>query len=102
MQHLKNLWLSLDTRKQIIAILGGLAVMATLFAIYQVATKPGMSLLYSGLEDRASGDVIQALEAKAVAYEIRGDSIFVRYVAARCASHEPRQRGAAGHYQHGL
>lgn len=77
MQHLKNLWLSLDTRKQIIAILGGLAIMATLFAIYQVATKPGMSLLYSGLEDRASGDVIQALEAKAVAYEIRGDSIFV-------------------------
>ncbi|WP_372614046.1 flagellar basal-body MS-ring/collar protein FliF [Aquicoccus sp.] len=77
MQHLKNLWLSLDTRKQVIAVLGGLAVVATLFAIFQIATKPSMSLLYSGLEDRASGDVMQALEAKGVVHEIRGDSIFV-------------------------
>ena len=43
----------------------------------RMATAPTMTLLYSGLDSSAAGEVVQALEAKSVAYEIRGGSIFV-------------------------
>ena len=50
-------------------------VVAVWFA--RIATTPSMSLLYSGLEAAASGDVVAALEQQNVAYDIRGGSIFV-------------------------
>jgi flagellar M-ring protein FliF len=36
-----------------------------------------MSLLYGGLEPRAAGDVITALDQRGVVYEVRGEAIYV-------------------------
>ncbi len=36
-----------------------------------------MELLYAGLDGRAAGEVVAALDTRGIAYEVRGDSIFV-------------------------
>lgn len=45
--------------------------------ISRIATAPDTALLYSGLDAAASGEVVSALEAQGVAFEVRNDSIFV-------------------------
>lgn len=52
-------------------------MIATLFIIGSIASKPTMALLYAGLGGAESGEVISALETRGVAYQVRGDSIFV-------------------------
>lgn len=67
----------METRRRILA-LGAAAVMfGAIVMLAKVATTPGMSLLYAGLEDAAAGEVIQALEGRGIAYDVRGDAVFV-------------------------
>lgn len=77
MQQLTGAWQALDMRKRIMAVVAGIAMIATLFAISAIASKPTMALLYAGLGGAESGEVISALEQRGVPYEVRGDSIFV-------------------------
>ncbi|MEZ5715425.1 MAG: flagellar basal-body MS-ring/collar protein FliF [Paracoccaceae bacterium] len=77
MQQLQNVWSSLDARRRIIVILATLAVFATVLTMSRMASQPSLSLLYSGLESGAAGEVVQALEARGVAYDVRGGAIFV-------------------------
>jgi flagellar M-ring protein FliF len=42
-----------------------------------MATTPNMALLYSGLDSRAAGEVVRALDQRAVTYEVVGDTIRV-------------------------
>ena len=53
-------WQNLDMRKRII-LLGaiGLTFLAV-FSLAQIATRPGMALLYSGLDSAAAGEVVGA------------------------------------------
>ncbi len=76
-QQIKNVWASLDTRKRLMAIGATLAVIFTFFLMSLVANKPTMQLLYAGLESSTAGEVVSALEASAVEYEVRGGSIYV-------------------------
>ncbi len=77
MQQLTSLWNALDTRRQVLVIGAGVAMFAAILGLTRLATAPGMSLLYAGLEDAAAGEVIEALEARNLAYDVRGDAIFV-------------------------
>ncbi len=77
MQHLLSVWSALDNRKRMIVGLATVAMFATVIALSRAATQPSMALLYSGLEPAASGEIVQALEQQNVAYEVRGDAIFV-------------------------
>lgn len=77
MQQLQSVWNALNTRQRILAAALSVAMFAALFALGKMATSPNMALLYSGLEDAAAGEVIQALEARNLRYDVRGDSIFV-------------------------
>ena len=43
----------------------------------RIASGPSMTLLYSGLESGAAGEVVRALEQRGIAFEVRGGSIFV-------------------------
>jgi len=43
----------------------------------RMAASPSLSLLYSGLEPETAGEVVLALEQRAVSFEVRGSSIFV-------------------------
>jgi flagellar M-ring protein FliF len=63
-----------------IAILAGVAIIATMFGISRIATAPDLALLYSGLEPQASGEVVTALEGEGVSFEVRGTSIYVERV----------------------
>ncbi len=77
MQQLSVLWMTMDVRRKAMLV-GGLAALAMVVVILaRVATTPGMTLLYSGLDPAAAGEVVTALEARGVAHEIRGDAIYV-------------------------
>ena len=77
MQQITSVWTALDMKKRVIVVLATLAMFAAVIGLSRMATNPRMTLLYAGLENGAAGDVVNALEARGVAYEIRGGSIFV-------------------------
>ncbi|SES06973.1 flagellar M-ring protein FliF [Tranquillimonas rosea] len=81
MQQLRSVWSGLSQQKRIVALLAAVAMFAAVLGLARLASQPGMSLLYAGLEDGAAGDVVAALEQRGVAYEVRGSSIFVDSVA---------------------
>lgn len=77
MQQLLNVWRQLDLRRQIVVILATGGMFFGVIAMSRMASAPSMNLLYAGLESGAAGDVVQALEQRGVAYDVRGGSIFV-------------------------
>lgn len=77
MQQLAQLWAGLDTRRRIIILAATVIAFGSVLALARMAASPNMSLLYAGLESGSAGGVVTALEQQGVAYEIRGDSIFV-------------------------
>lgn len=77
MQNLTSLWLALDAKKRAIVAVATVAVFLAILGLARVAGTPGMALLYAGLQGAAAGDVVAALEQQDVAFEVRGDSIFV-------------------------
>ncbi|SEL54913.1 flagellar M-ring protein FliF [Roseovarius azorensis] len=77
MQQIIHLWQAMDTRRRII-VSGAVAVMFwAVLALARMASEPGMTLLYAGLESGAAGEVVAALEQHGVAYDVRGGAIFV-------------------------
>lgn len=70
-------WTKLAPGRRIIIVLAVLAVAASVYGLSRGAGAPQTSLLYGGLEQRAAGDVITSLEQRGVAYEVRGDAIYV-------------------------
>lgn len=72
-----TVWSGLTAGRRTIVILAVIAMFATVFALSRGATQQDMSLLYAGLEERAAGDVITALEQQGVAHEVRGSGIYV-------------------------
>ncbi|CUH51347.1 flagellar M-ring protein FliF [Shimia sp. R11_0] len=77
MQQILNMWTGLDARRKAIVVLATVAVFATVISLGRAVTKPGMALLYSGLESGAAGDVVRALEQRGAVYEVRGGAIYV-------------------------
>ena len=53
------------------------AVFLAVYGMARIASTPGMGLLYAGLDGAAAGEVVAALDQRGVAYEVRGDSIYV-------------------------
>jgi flagellar M-ring protein FliF len=76
-QQIVNVWTGLELRRQIIVIIATGAVFLGILAMSRMATTPSMTLLYSGLENGAAGEVVRALEQRGAVFEIRGSSIFV-------------------------
>lgn len=72
-----SLWQALDAKKRIIVAGATIAVFLAVLGVARFASAPGMSLLYAGLQGGAAGDVVAALEQDGVAFEVRGDSIYV-------------------------
>ena len=77
MQQLLAVWTSLSVQKRIVVALATAAMFAAVLILSRVATAPSMTLLYSGLEAAAAGDVVAALEQHGVAYDVRGGAIYV-------------------------
>lgn len=66
-----------DTRRRVIIVAATVAMFVVVLGLTRIATQPSMALLFGGLESAAAGEVIQALDARAIAYEVRGDAIYV-------------------------
>ncbi|SEL05104.1 flagellar basal-body MS-ring/collar protein FliF [Pacificibacter marinus] len=77
MQQILSVWLNLEPKRRIIVIGATLFMFAAIIGLSRIATTPSMTLLYSGLDASTAGEVVQALEARGVTYEIRGGAIFV-------------------------
>ncbi len=77
MQSFSSMWSALDSRRRLFVVLATAAVFAAILMLAQGASNKDMSLLYGGLEPRAAGDVITALDQRGVAYEVRGGAIYV-------------------------
>ncbi|MGO4908460.1 flagellar basal-body MS-ring/collar protein FliF [Pseudorhodobacter sp. W20_MBD10_FR17] len=77
MQNLISLWSSLNLRRRIVIVGATLAMFLAIFGLSRMAATPGMALLYAGLDNSASGEVIRALDQRGVAYEVVGDTIRV-------------------------
>ncbi|MGR3793197.1 flagellar basal-body MS-ring/collar protein FliF [Vannielia sp. SX4] len=76
-QNLLDTWNGLDARRRITVLVTTLAMFAAVLALSRVATAPGMTLLYAGLEPSAAGEVVTSLDQRGVAYEVRGGAIYV-------------------------
>lgn len=77
MQQLADVWTALDMRRKMAVLGAALAMFAAVIMLSRMAATPSMALLYSGLEDSTSGEVVSALEQQNIAHEIRGNAIYV-------------------------
>ena len=77
MQQILTVWAKLDMRRKAVVVVSTLAMFAAVLGLTRIASTPNLELLYSGLEGTAAGEVVAALEARGVPYEVRGASIFV-------------------------
>ncbi|WP_235871896.1 flagellar basal-body MS-ring/collar protein FliF [Pelagimonas phthalicica] len=72
-----SVWGALGARQRIVVLGATLAMILAVLGLTRLASSPNMSLLYAGLENGAAGDVVKALEARNVQYDVRGGAIFV-------------------------
>lgn len=77
MAQLVSLWSALDLRRRILVVGASLAMFVTILLLGRMAAAPSMTLLYSGLDSAAAGEVMGVLDARSVPYEVRGSSILV-------------------------
>lgn len=77
MRHIASALASLDPRRRLVVALAAVALVAVLAWLGSVAGRPRLALLYAGLEPAAAGEVVVALERRAVAHEVRGDALYV-------------------------
>ncbi len=75
--QLLSIWEGLDGRRRLIAILAVVAVGLGVFGLARMASAPSMALLYSGLDPAAAGEIVAALEAEGVAFEVTDTKIMV-------------------------
>ncbi len=75
--QLVTVWSALGPRRRVIVAGAALTAFLAVLLLGRMATAPSMALLYAGLEPAAAGAVVQALDQRGVAYEVRGDAIFV-------------------------
>lgn len=77
MQNVIGIWNALTLRRRIVVVGATLAVFLAVLAMARMSGGAQQVLLYAGLDGRAAGEVMAALDQRAVGYEVRGDSIYV-------------------------
>lgn len=78
MNNVISTWNGLDLRRRLVVIGATIAVFLAVLALARLGPNPQMALLYAGLDNRAAGEMMTALDQRAAPYEIRGDSIWVQ------------------------
>ncbi|QFU10273.1 Flagellar M-ring protein [Rhodobacteraceae bacterium THAF1] len=77
MQQIVSSWAGLTVQRRIMVVGATVAMFALVLMVARMASRPDMDLLYSGLESGAAGEVVAALDARGVVYDVRGGAIFV-------------------------
>lgn len=81
MQNVIAIWGGLTLRRRLVVAGATIAVFLAVLALARLSGGGQMTLLYAGLEGRAAGEVVAALDARSAPYEVRGDSIYVEATA---------------------
>ena len=68
---------ALTLQRQIILGVSVLAVILVMMGMVRAAVEKPMTLLYAGLEMERAGEVIEELEKRGVAYDLKGTAIFI-------------------------
>lgn len=77
MEQFFAVWSALSPKRRVIVAAATLAMFGAVLLVSRAATTPSLTLLYSGLEPAAAGEVVAALEQRGVAFDVRGGAIYV-------------------------
>lgn len=77
MQKLQDYWNERSSQQKAILVAAFLTTFLAVTGFAWVANRPAMSLLYGGLDSAQAGEVVAGIERAGVAYEVRGDAIWV-------------------------
>lgn len=77
MSNLLNLWQGLSLVRRMILVAATVGVFLGVLVLARMGQSGPQSLLYAGLDGRAAGEVVAALDQMGSRYDIRGDSIYV-------------------------
>lgn len=77
LQNLAAIWSGLDLRRRIVLAVATLGVFAAVLGLARVVSTPQMALLYGGLDPAAAGQVVAAIEARGLPYQVQGGAILV-------------------------
>ena len=77
MQKLQDYWNERSSQQKLILAAAFLTTFLAIAGFGWMASRPGLSMLYGGLDAAQSGEVIAGIERAGVAYEVRGDAIWV-------------------------
>lgn len=74
--NLINVWLALPLQKRLMSL--GAVILSTIFffMMTNIAMKPKLALLYSGVDAASAGEILSKLDGLGVAYDVRGDAIY--------------------------
>ena len=96
-----ELWRSLELRAQIALVASAIAVLATGYFLFSLASKPSYSVVASGLTATEGGDVANSLEGAGITYELRdgGSTVAVQssdvtQARVQLAAGQPAERRA--------
>ncbi|QYK43676.1 MAG: flagellar M-ring protein FliF [Paracoccaceae bacterium] len=70
-------WSALDMRRRAVVAVATLGMFLAILGLARTAGTPRMALLYAGLDQAVAGEVLAAIEARGVAYQVQGDAIRV-------------------------
>lgn len=76
-QNLIAVWNGLSPLRRLVVAGATAAIFVAILALARTGDGAPTALLYAGLDERAAGAVVSALEARNVAYRVRSDSIMV-------------------------
>ena len=66
-----ELWRSLELRAQVALVASAIAVLATGYFLFSLASKPSYTVVASGLSAGEGGDVANSLESAGISYQLR-------------------------------
>ncbi len=69
--------MGLEPRRRAILVISLMTAIIFLGLMIRIVATPTMALLYSGLDSSSASGVIESLDRQGVAYEVRGDAIYV-------------------------
>ena len=77
MQQLVPVWQNLTSMRKMVVVSATVAIFLAILGMSRFVAQPRMTLLYSGLDPAAAGEVIQSLQQKGVPFDVEGTSLFV-------------------------
>ena len=72
-----RVWQGLALRQRVVLVVSAALLLGALVLLARTAATPGQALLFAGLDDRAAGEVVAALDQRSVVYSVRGSAIYV-------------------------